>query len=410
MARMQLPSITRASADATDADAFSLPLYVQSLGAARVVLGADRVVPSTGTLFALLLRVAYSPELRVRRDELLRVLWPGQSPDRQRGNLRQTLYKARSMGIDISLAGDSVRLSAEQVVRTFSLEQTTALFDRDVVKGDEPFGVFLPSYTVPWQDFQDWVDAQRQTVHAAVRKVLVELLRARRERADWTGAERLARWLLQFDSLNEEATFTVAECTLLAGSKMEAVAILDRYLEEIGPEAGDIRLPATLLKKRFTEPHTKKRSFVPNEKHFVGRTSELANLTMAMRRARWHDGGASLVSGPSGMGKTRLANELSKVAVIEGFRIVEVACRATDQSRTLGALFELVPDLLQEPGGIGCSPESLAILRSLSISSWPSRTNGQVFSSSMMRSGWMKEVGKPSLISWIEWRMLAFIF
>jgi len=342
----------------------ALPLVFQTLGAGRLVLGGARIVPSTGTLFALLVRVAYSPDFRHARDGLLPMLWPGQSLGRQRGNLRQTLYKARSMGINVSLMGDSVCLDPRQVVLTFSLSQTTALFDRDVVRGNEPFGVFLPGVTAPCPAYQEWIDAQRAAVHAAVRRVLVELLRTRRERADWSGAEALARWLLQFDPLNEEATLTMAECTMLAGSKAEAVAIIDRYLAEIGPSAGDIRLPATLLRKRFTEPPSKKRpSFVPTERHFVGRTTELANLTMAMRRARWHDGSAVMIFGPSGIGKTRLTRELCKVAVIEGVRILQASCRATEMSRNLGVTLDLIPEMLQEKGALGCAPESLRTLK-----------------------------------------------
>ena len=367
MVRLQLQSAAHDELTLPDrrdaADLGSLPLVFQTLGAARVLLGNDRIVPSTGTLFALLVRVAYSSEYRQPRDELLTSLWPEQSIARQRGNLRQALYKARSMGINVSLMGDCVCLDPQQVVTTFSLSPTTALFDRDVVRGTEPFGVFLPGFSAPWPDYQEWVDAQRATVHAAVRRVLVERLRTRRERADWSGAEALARWLLQLDPLHEEATLTLAECAMLAGSKVEAVAILDRYLGEMGPSAGDIRLPATLLRKRFTEPPAKRRhSFVSSERHFVGRATELANLTRAMRRARWHDGSAVMLEGHSGIGKTRLTNELSKVATIEGFREIRVECRDGDMNRPLHALLEPITELLGLPGALGCSPESMRAL------------------------------------------------
>lgn len=370
MVRLQLQSAAHDELTLPDrrdaADLGGLPLVFQTLGAARVLLGNDRIVPSTGTLFALLVRVAYSPEYRQPRDELLTSLWPEQSIARQRGNLRQALYKARSMGINVSLIGDCVCLDPQQVVTTFSLSPTTTLFDRDVVRGTEPFGVFLPGFSAPWPDYQEWVDAQRATVHAAVRRVLVERLRARRERADWSGAEALARWLLQLDPLHEEATLTLAECAMLAGSKVEAVAILDRYLGEMGPSAGDIRLPATLLRKRFTEPPAKRRhSFVSSERHFVGRTTELANLTRAMRRARWHDGSAVMLEGHSGIGKTRLTNELSKVSTIEGFREIRVECRDGDMNRPLHALLEPIAELLGLPGALGCSPESMRVLRKI---------------------------------------------
>jgi len=54
----------------------ALPLVFQTLGAGRLVLGGARIVPSTGTLFALLVRVAYSPDFRHARDGLLPMLWP----------------------------------------------------------------------------------------------------------------------------------------------------------------------------------------------------------------------------------------------------------------------------------------------------------------------------------------------
>lgn len=356
----------RARGSGDDAGHAPDPLVFQTFGATRAVLGADRIVPGTGTLFALLVRVAYSPGYRCSRDLLVTLLWPGQSQRRQLGNLRQTLYKARAIGIQVALVGDSVCLDPQQVVTTFTLSPTSALFERDVVRGHEPFGVFLPGYTVAWPEYQEWVDEQRATVHASVRRVLVEHLRIRRERADWTGAEALARWLLQFDPLNEDATLTLAECTMLAGAKAEAVAIIDRYLEELGPTAGDIRLPATQLRKRFTEPPSRKRApFVDTERHFVGRTTELADLTMAMRRARWHDGSAVILEGPSGIGKSRLINELSKIAQIEGFLELRAECRDGDLNRPLRSLLEPITELLSLPGALGCSPHSMDLLRRL---------------------------------------------
>ena len=171
--------------------------------------------------------------MRVPRDVLLEAVWPGQSDRRRRGSLRQALYKLRVFGVRVALDGDVVGVDRAQIVRTFSIERTVAGFDRDVTNGDEPFGVFLPSYAPPTESLEEWVDLEREAVHAQVRHVLVTQLRARRERADWGGAEALARWLLRFDPLHEDATLTIAECTMLSGAKAEAIAILER----LGPDA-----------------------------------------------------------------------------------------------------------------------------------------------------------------------------
>ncbi len=339
-------------------------IRLQTLGATTLLVGDARLDPSTGTLFSLLLRLAYAPEMRCARDTLLAELWHGQTPVRQRANLRQALYKLRQLGVRAGLVGEVVELDVGQVLTTFSLERTGEQFERDVTRGHEPFGLFLPAYVASSPDFQDWLDTEREAVHADVRRVLVGQLRTRRERADWSGAEALARWLLQFDPLNEDATLTVAECTALAGSKSEAVAILDKYLAELGIGAGDIRLPAAMLRRRIAEPIARGRiSFAPTERHFMGREEELSVLTMMMRRARWHDGSVVLLHGTSGMGKTRLTSELAKVGALEGFRTMRVGCRELDAVRPLSVFLDLAPAMLSMPGALGCAPENLRMLK-----------------------------------------------
>lgn len=360
-----VPWIPDASAPPTR-DARGEPLIrLQTLGAAVIQCGEARVGPSAGILFALLLRLTHAPSMRVPRDVLLAALWPEQKDERRRASLRQALYKLRGLGVRVGLDGEVVQFDPAQLVRTFASERTTARFERDVTTGHEPFGPFLPGYVAPTAPFEEWVGIEREAVHADVRHVLVTQLRARRERADWSSAEALARWLLRFDPLHEDATLMLAECTMLAGAKAEAIAILDRYLAELGPNAGDIRLPALQMRRRFVEATRGRISFAPTERHFVGREDEITAFTLAMRRARWRDGSAVLLHGPSGMGKTRLTLEVGKVAIVEGLREVRASCCESDRHRVLSVIFDMLPELIEQPGALGCEPESLATLRRL---------------------------------------------
>lgn len=343
-----------------------LPLTLQTFGAARIVLGKQALGMHNALLFLLVLRLAYAPSMGVRRDALLEEFWPDQDEVRQRGNLRQALYKLRTLGVRTALRGDTVQLDATQVRRTFSLTPTVDGFERDVTRGTEPYGTFLPDITPPTAALQEWLERTREVMHGAVRRVLVDVLRQRRERGDWNGMQMVAQWLLQLDPLNEDGTLALAECTALSGSKAEAIAILDRYLAELGPDAGDIRLPVTLLRKRFVETPQRRRSVaLVTDKFFVGREQELSAMTMSLRRARWHDGSAVLVHAPPGMGKSRLTAEMVKVAQFEGYHDLVIECRESINARQLGALIEVLPELLQAPGSMGCAPESLTVLRKL---------------------------------------------
>lgn len=339
---------------------------VQTLGAARIQVGSTQLNLQAGLLFPLVLRLIYSNGMEVQRDALLRELWPLHDEARRRGNLRQALYKLRSMGFEVDSTDSLVQLNPTQVLPMFCVAPSIESLERDIIRGEEPLGLFVPGLIRSSDAHEEWLDQTRNRIHADVRRVLVEQLRTRRDRADWGGAEVISRWVLMYDPLNEDATLTLAECAMLNGSKAEAIAILDRYLEELGPNAEDIRLPATQLRRRFTDPSAKRRpSLAITERHFVGRQQELAELTLAMRRARWHDGSAVLLHGPPGIGKTRVLTEVSKVAQIEGYREIAIDCRESDQRRPLGVFLDVIPELLNMPGALGCSPESLATLKSL---------------------------------------------
>jgi hypothetical protein len=54
-----------------------------------------------------------------------------------------------------------------------------------------------------------------------------------------------------------------------------------------------------------------------------------------------------------------------KVAQLEGYSDIVMECRESIVARPLGALIEILPDLLGAPGAMGCAPESLAVLRKL---------------------------------------------
>jgi tetratricopeptide (TPR) repeat protein len=72
-----------------------------------------------------------------------------------------------------------------------------------------------------------------------------------------------------------------------------------------------------------------------------------------------------VIVGEAGIGKTRLAEELCTQAVLAGARVKRVVTQPHDVHRPMATFADLVPELLQLPGALGCSPETMASLKRL---------------------------------------------
>lgn len=339
-------------------------IRIQTYGTCTVEVGGFRLGRNADVVVSILLLLTHSPNMQLPRDSMLELLWPESPEKRQRGNLRQALYKLRLMGINATMNGDQVVLDQGQIEKSFTIRRDIPTFEALVLTGQEPFGQFLAGYDAGDNAyFAEWIENERERANSDARRVLSMMLNVKRESSDWIAAEPLARWLLQFDPLNEAATLAMSECLLMSGAKYEAIRLLDRYMSELGPDATDLRIPAATLRRRIASPTVRRISFAPTERHFVGRETVMAELSLCMRRGRHREGTATLLHGSAGMGKTRVLNELTKMAVLEGVRDVRTGCRETDVSRPLSVFLEMVPDLLQMPGALGCSPENLIALR-----------------------------------------------
>ncbi|HEY0969475.1 MAG TPA: AAA family ATPase [Gemmatimonadales bacterium] len=330
-------------------------------------MGAERLGPEAELAFALLLLLVMADGRRLSRRQVVDLLWPATTEERARHNLRQTLYKLRQLGVPVDADAGHVRL-APQVVDA-ALVLSSGADDPPaavLLRPDVPFGEFLASYAPRFSaPFAAWVEEQRGVVHARLRRALLSLLADERRRGNWGLVETLARKCLQVDPLNEEATMALAEATALSGSKRAALQLLDGYLRELGPDAGEMRLPAAVLRRRIAERLPAQASFSAAPDCFVGREASIAFLRERLHPVLAGHGRAVLVHGEEGMGKSRLATEFGRMAELDGARVVSVASQARDVERPLSVYVDLVPLLQALPGALGCSPESLEYLRRL---------------------------------------------
>ena len=334
---------------------------VQFLGAQRIEIGNEVVTPDAERLFAMIVRLSVPLGRITSRQTMLDTLWPGSDDANARHNLRQTVYKAREIGLVVESGEDGLRLDP----RHWSCDWE----DPDGDVGGEWLTDYAPEFS---DELGAWVTAQRVGVHAMIRPRIVRALQRARSAGDLIGADRYAVQLLQIDELNEEATLTRAELMAMQGAKVDALRLLDAYLNEIGRlGAGrDAALPAHLLRRRIAEKLPVV-SYQNGEKHhgpLVGRAAESKRLLAGLFDARAGRGGAVLLYGREGSGKSRLMFEVKKAAILQGMVVLEMSVESTPNVTPFRAMRRLVSRMLELPGSMGVSPEALEAMRAWMIS------------------------------------------
>jgi hypothetical protein len=214
----------------------------------------------------------------------------------------------------------------------------------------------------------EWLDSQKAQVNASLTRVMLGIIAQHRVKGEWVDVEKNATKLLRFQPFNEEATLALAEAHAMRGEKLQATAILDRYLAEVGNGPSDLRLPATVMRRRIADrmhPHVESPL---GQSALVGRSAEMRMLTELLLECRNNRGQSYFTWGDAGVGKTRLVSEFSAFAALQGVPTVRAQCRTGDKQRPLSIFIDLVPVLRKMRGAIGCSPESIQYLDRLTRS------------------------------------------
>jgi len=293
---------------------------------------------------------------------LLELVWPELDGVSGRHSLRQHLYRLRQLGVEIDGTRAAVRLGHGSLVPSFSLDRSAALFDRDVLRGHEPFGHLFAGWLPSQLSMRRWVERQRDLYHTDVRRILVPELRRLRDRGDWEECERWARTVLEFDPFNEDATVIVAEAVAMLGSRIDASSLLDEYVRETGAKGTDLgrRVERTQQRIQRASRVLHGESAAPL---LIGRDRELSQLDLLTLSAMRGESQVVQLIGPAGIGKTELGYEATRRAVILGFaRCIVRVSRPVGQV-THGTLSRLTRDLISLPGSLGCKPENLRLLR-----------------------------------------------
>lgn len=351
-------------------------VHLHTLGAAAIQIGRTRLGPSSARAFSALLFLAVERGRRISRNTLHSLLFPDSPDPNGLHSVRQLLYKLRQVGAPLEGDADSVILPEGAVLDDYS----SLIEGHDLTEAelDRLAGGFLPGYSPDFSEaYTEWLEQYRASVTLRIRRQLIDELARLRRLGKWDRAARVARACLALDPLNEEATLALAEMLALAGSKTEAVRLLDHYLAEVGGGPQELRIPAAVLRRRIAErfPEPVYRG-VP-QAPLVGRDEEMAELGRYFAMAQQGRLQTVLVSGDPGIGKSRLVAEFAKVAMLQGAAVRTVTAQPHDKRRPMSVFMDVTPELRSLPGALGCAPESLQLLTSLvAVEASPAEKSG----------------------------------
>lgn len=268
----------------------------------------------------------------VARDLLIEALWPDDQPARPGANLNALVNRVRRAlqddgsclvttpeGYLLDVHPDAVDL--DRFARAVGHGLGLLRADR----ADEALAVLGPaleSWAEPLPDdrYDDWADAPRRELATLRRDGLEGAAEAALRAGDPTAAEVFARRATDLDETRESAVILLARGLAMGGDRARALTVLDDHRRDLAtelgldpsPEAvatrdailrGDpdhmISTAATAYQDAFGVPHP--------ATGLVGRRRDLDDLEALLETAR-----LVTITGPGGVGKTRLAVEIAQ--------------------------------------------------------------------------------------------------
>ncbi len=278
----------------------------------------------------LVKRLAVAPDYTMLREQLVDLLWPNVSVSSSANSLRQALHVARrhlrTLALDPDLVlrshGDRVQLYPPNQVWTdvHAFEETA----RRAFKSADPhlFWAAIDRYRGPFLPddlYEDWTIACRERLAASYVGLLDHVSQLHDDRGELQEASDALRMLVAAEPTHERAHArlirlyaTSGQRTRAIGQYFQLVDALSRFLD-IAPEPEtdalyqQIKTESGPLVSVSTVRHQHPDNLPHAITSFIGRDEEVTDVIHLIRQHR-----LITLTGPGGIGKTRLALEAAR--------------------------------------------------------------------------------------------------
>jgi len=323
---------------------------------------------------ALLVYLARSPNGTRTRDHLTGLLWAEKSESAARHSLREAIRVLRkTVGEEhLMTEHDQVRLSPGMV--ELDVDTLVACIDASDWEAAASLirGEFLEGFSVPdASTFEDWLVADRATWRRQSVEVLTQWSHTLIERGQVRQALRAADRALDFEPSREHALQLAMRATALSGDRADALQRYEHHAAHLAGLGAEPSVETAALADRIRQERSwQLAEAVPSPSTegaelrrapLVGRDAELATLLEAWHACSSHrTAHAIVIDAASGLGKTRLAEELFARTRLDGAAVATIRAVESDHSNPWSGCLGLARGGLGDAlGAAAAAPESL---------------------------------------------------
>ena len=296
---------------------------------------------------ALLAYLALLYPRPVLRSEIAFKLWPDSSEEQALTNLRKALHHLKQIfpgGDFIQIDAHTIQLNpaldlqidiAEFNSALDSAERARRANDADVEQASLETAAACYRGDLFPNCYDEWLIPERERMRGQFLRAMDRLIAVLEARQHYRDAIKHAQRLLQMDNLREETYRTLIRLHALNDDRAAALNIYHVCAGVLSKELGvEPDAPTRELYERLLKSDAqliKLNTPVGAISHpLVAREKEWKLLLTEWRRASRGDLHMTLLSGEAGIGKTRLAEELSNWASRQGIRTVTAACYSVE--------------------------------------------------------------------------------
>ena len=282
--------------------------------------------------------VLYARSSPILRQRVGGSLWPESTDDQALTNLRRELHHLREGWpsldalVDVSSRTLGWRVEADAMVDLLAFEAAADRgLDGDRAALEEASrlykGDLLPECG------GEWIEADREGLRQRAKKVLTRLVGLLEDSRAFGEAIEHAQRLLRIDPVDEHAWCALMRCHARRGERATALHLYQQCAAALKKELGvQPSAPTRITYREILDldattpvvPAPPRTALYP----LVGRQSEWQSLLNAWNAATPGRTGLALIRGESGIGKTRLAEELVDWSRLNGITPVTSRCYA----------------------------------------------------------------------------------